>query len=56
MDDLCYSNFIVEQKDHNGAPGLAPDKVHVRTEAQLHTRSCLLVSYCSRLHEAEAAA
>lgn len=48
MDGLCYDNFVVEQKNYNGAPGLAPDKVHVRSEAHLHTRSCLVVSYCAK--------
>lgn len=48
MDGLCYDNFVVEQKNINGAPGLAPDKVHVRSEAHLHTRSCLVVSYCAK--------
>jgi len=47
MDGLCYDNFVVEQKNYNGAPGLAPDKVHVRSEAHLHTRSCLVVNYCA---------
>ena len=47
MDGLCYDNFVVEQKNYNGAPGLAPDKVHVRSEAHLHTRACLVVSYCA---------
>jgi len=45
---LCYDNFVVEQKNFNGAPGLAPDKVHVRSEAHLHTRSCLVVNYCAK--------
>ena len=48
MDGLCYANFVVEQKNYNGAPGLAPDKVHVRSEAHLHTRACLVVSYCGK--------
>ncbi|CAJ1398031.1 unnamed protein product [Effrenium voratum] len=48
MDGLCYNNFVVEQKNFNGAPGLAPDKVHVRSEAHLHTRACLVVSYCAK--------
>ncbi|CAJ1442810.1 unnamed protein product [Effrenium voratum] len=48
MDGLCYTNFVVEQKNFNGAPGLAPDKVHVRSEAHLHTRACLVVSYCAK--------
>lgn len=47
MDGTCYNNFIVEQKNFNGAPGLTPDQVYVRTESELHTRACLLVSYCS---------
>ena len=48
QDGLCYDNFVVEQKNFNGAPGLAPDKVHVRSEAHLHTRSCLVVNYCAK--------
>ena len=48
MDGLCYDNFVVQQKNINGAPGLAPDKVHVRSEAHLHTRACLVVDYCAR--------
>ena len=48
MDGLCYTNFVVEQKNFNGAPGLAPDKVHVRSEAHLHTRACLVVDYCAK--------
>ena len=47
MDGLCYDNFVVDQKNFNGAPGLAPDKVHVRSEAHFHTRACLVVSYCA---------
>ena len=47
MDGLCHDNFVVEQKNFNGAPGLAPDKVHVRSEAHLHTRACLVVDYCA---------
>ncbi|CAE7251601.1 unnamed protein product [Symbiodinium natans] len=47
MDGLCYNNFVVEQKNFNGAPGWAPDKVHVRSEAHLHTRACLVVDYCA---------
>lgn len=48
MDGLCYQNFVVDQKNYNGGAGLAPDKVHVRSEAHLHTRACLVVSYCAK--------
>ncbi|CAK9027626.1 unnamed protein product [Durusdinium trenchii] len=48
MDGLCYRNFVVEQKNFNGQPGWAPDKVHVRSEAHLHTRACLVVNYCAK--------
>jgi len=48
VDGLCYNNFIVEQKDFNGAPGLAPDGVHLRTSMPFHTRACLLVKYCAK--------
>jgi len=48
MDGLCHNNFIVNQFAFNGAPGLAPDKVYVRTMADLHTRACLIVKYCSK--------
>ncbi|CAE7241983.1 unnamed protein product [Symbiodinium pilosum] len=50
MDGTCYNNFIVKQLVVNGnpkTPGLAPDLVHVRSEAHLHTRACLVVNYCS---------
>lgn len=48
VDGLCYNNFVVEQKNFNGEPGLAPDGVHLRTSMPLHTRACLLASFCAK--------
>ena len=41
MDGLCYDNFVVDQKNYNGAPGLAPDKV--RGESLKTTNICKTV-------------
>jgi len=48
LDRLCYQNFVMQQLDYNGAPGFTPDQIHVKTELEFHTRSCLLVNYCAR--------